>query len=121
MAGRTVTRAQLIEAINQEVGVPKRDSEKMIVSILNRIGDVLSKGESVKMKYDLIVGTVLATIVLYCFLNYKTILQKQFEAFNLGDSEEDHRKKKIVELRQRSLVVAVLLGAIWLLLQGLSS
>ena len=49
MAGRTVTRAHLIEAINQEVGVPKRDSEKMIVSILNRIDDVLSKGESVKI------------------------------------------------------------------------
>ena len=49
MAGRTVTRAHLIEAFIQEVGVPKSDSEKMLESILNRITDALSKEESVKI------------------------------------------------------------------------
>ena len=48
MAGRTVTRAHLIDAINQEFGVQRTELEKMLESILNRITDALSKGESVK-------------------------------------------------------------------------
>ncbi len=49
MAGRTVTRSQLCEAVYREVGVSKNESEELIKSILNRISDALADGDAVKI------------------------------------------------------------------------
>jgi len=49
MAGKTVTRAQLGEAVYQEVGLSRNESADLLESVLNYISDSLSQGESVKI------------------------------------------------------------------------
>jgi len=49
MAGRTVTRAQLSEAIYQEVGLSRDESSKLVAAVLDEIADSLSDGEVVKI------------------------------------------------------------------------
>ncbi len=49
MAGRTVTRAQLSEAVYQEVGLSRNESADLVESVLGRIADRLVDGETVKV------------------------------------------------------------------------
>lgn len=49
MSDRTVTRAQLSEAVYQEVGLSRNESAELVESVLREIGDALSRGESVKI------------------------------------------------------------------------
>ena len=48
MAGKTVTRAQLTEAVYQEVGLSRNESADLIESVLAEISGALSGGEMVK-------------------------------------------------------------------------
>ena len=49
MTGNTVTRAQLTEAVYQEVGLSRNESADLVESVLNEISDALSGGETVKI------------------------------------------------------------------------
>ncbi len=49
MAGRTVTRAHLTEAVYQEVGLSRNESAQLVESVLDGIADALARGESVKL------------------------------------------------------------------------
>ncbi len=49
MAGRTVTRAYLTEAIFQEVGLSRNESAQLVLSVLEGIAYVLASGESVTL------------------------------------------------------------------------
>ena len=49
MSDRTVTRAQLSEAVYQEVGLSRNESADLVESVLREVGDALSRGESVKI------------------------------------------------------------------------
>lgn len=49
MAGQTVTRAQLSEAVYQEVGLSRNESAQLVETVLNEIGDRLVAGETVKI------------------------------------------------------------------------
>ena len=49
MTGKTVTRAQLMEAVYQEVGLSRNESADLVESVLNEISDALSDGETVKI------------------------------------------------------------------------
>ena len=49
MAGHTVTRAQLSEAVYQEVGLSRNESAELVESVLNEIADALARGDMVKI------------------------------------------------------------------------
>lgn len=49
MAGNTVTRAQLGEAVYQEVGLSRNESGDLVEAVLKEISDALVRGESVKI------------------------------------------------------------------------
>jgi len=49
MTERTVTRADLSEAVYQEVGLSRNESADLVESVLHEIGDSLVKGETVKI------------------------------------------------------------------------
>src|ERR1700683_1471131 len=49
MAGQTVTRAQLSEAVYQEVGLSRNESATLVEIVLAEISDALSRGEMVKI------------------------------------------------------------------------
>lgn len=49
MAESTVTRAQLSEAVYQEVGLSRNESADLVEGVLSEISDVLVRGESVKL------------------------------------------------------------------------
>ena len=49
MTKSTVTRAQLSEAIYQEVGLSREESANLVASVLDHISDRLSDGEAVKI------------------------------------------------------------------------
>jgi integration host factor subunit alpha len=49
MAGRTVTRADLSEAVYQKVGLSRTESAGLVESVLAEICDCLAKGETVKL------------------------------------------------------------------------
>ena len=49
MAARTVTRADLSEAVYQEVGLSRNESADLVESVLNEISDALVRGEMVKL------------------------------------------------------------------------
>lgn len=49
MAGRTVTRAQLSEAVYQEVGLSRNESADLVEVVLKEIADALTRGDSVKI------------------------------------------------------------------------
>lgn len=46
---RTVTRAQLSEAVYQEVGLSRNESADLVEAVLKEISDTLAKGETVKI------------------------------------------------------------------------
>jgi len=49
MAGQTVTRAQLSEAVYQEVGLSRNESAELVEIVLAEISDALARGEMVKI------------------------------------------------------------------------
>ena len=49
MSRQTLTRSQLSEAVYQEVGLSRNESSDLLESVLNKMTEVLSKGETVKI------------------------------------------------------------------------
>ena len=49
MAGKTVTRQELSEAVYQKVGLPRAESAKLVEQVLGEIGDSLVAGKAVKL------------------------------------------------------------------------
>lgn len=49
MTGKTVTRADLAEAVYREIGLSRNESAKLVESVLALIGDGLTRGETVKI------------------------------------------------------------------------
>jgi integration host factor subunit alpha len=49
MTGKTVTRAQLAEAVYQEVGLSRNESAQLVESILDEIARSLVRGDTVKL------------------------------------------------------------------------
>ncbi len=49
MAGRTVTRADLSEAVYQRVGLSRTESSALVEAVLTEICDCLVRGETVKL------------------------------------------------------------------------
>lgn len=49
MTGRTVTRAQISEAVYQEVGLSRNESAELVESVLREISDALADGQVVKI------------------------------------------------------------------------
>ncbi|HUN51012.1 MAG TPA: integration host factor subunit alpha [Candidatus Sulfotelmatobacter sp.] len=49
MTGSTVTRAQLSEAVYQEVGLSRNESADLVETVLGEIADRLAQGETVKI------------------------------------------------------------------------
>ncbi len=49
MAGKTVTRAQLGEAVYQEVGLSRNESTELLETVLGHMSDALELGETVKI------------------------------------------------------------------------
>jgi integration host factor subunit alpha len=48
MAGKTVTREHLSEAIYQKVGLSRAESARLVEQVLSEIGDTLVRGNTVK-------------------------------------------------------------------------
>jgi len=49
MAGHTVTRAQLTEAVYQEVGLSRNESAELVESVIAEISRALERGDMVKI------------------------------------------------------------------------
>ena len=49
MTGRTLTRADLSEAVYQEVGLSRHESAQLVESILKQMSDALAAGATVKI------------------------------------------------------------------------
>ena len=49
MVGRTLTRSQLSEAVYQEIGLSRNECSELLESVLNKVSETLTKGESVKI------------------------------------------------------------------------
>jgi integration host factor subunit alpha len=49
MGGKTVTRADLCEAVYQKVGLSRSESAELVEAVLHEISDCLATGESVKL------------------------------------------------------------------------
>ena len=49
MAGRTVTRADLSEAVYQKLGLSRTESSALVERVLDEICDGLARGEAVKL------------------------------------------------------------------------
>jgi integration host factor subunit alpha len=49
MKGRTLTRAQIAEAVYHEVGLSRSDSADLVDAVLKTISDRLAAGETVKI------------------------------------------------------------------------
>lgn len=49
MAGETLTRAQLTEAVYEEVGLSRNESADLVESVLAEMSDALIRGEAVKI------------------------------------------------------------------------
>ena len=49
MAGKTITRAQLGEAVYQEVGLSRNESATLLENVLNYMTEALAQGETVKI------------------------------------------------------------------------
>jgi integration host factor subunit alpha len=49
MAGKTVTRAQLSEAVYEEVGLSRNESADFVENVLEEIASCLVRGETVKI------------------------------------------------------------------------
>ena len=44
MAGRTITRAEISEAIYQEVGLSRNESTELVAAVLKEMADALVRG-----------------------------------------------------------------------------
>ncbi len=49
MVEKTVTRAELAEAVYQEVGLSRNESADLVETVLAEVSDALTRGESVKI------------------------------------------------------------------------
>ncbi|MEL6476190.1 MAG: integration host factor subunit alpha [Pseudomonadota bacterium] len=49
MAGKTLTRSDLSEAVYREIGLSRNESSELVESILERIAEALVKGDNVKI------------------------------------------------------------------------
>jgi integration host factor subunit alpha len=49
MSGKTITRADLSEAVSQKVGLSRTESSRLIELVLKEITDCLARGETVKL------------------------------------------------------------------------
>ncbi len=49
MAGNTLTRSDLSEAVYREIGLSRNESAEMVETVLTRISNSLVKGEDVKI------------------------------------------------------------------------
>jgi integration host factor subunit alpha len=49
MSGKTITRAQITEAVYQEVGLSRNESADLLESVLGLISESLARGENVKI------------------------------------------------------------------------
>jgi integration host factor subunit alpha len=49
MGGKTLTRADLAEAVVRKVGLPRNESQELVELVLNEISASLSRGEQVKL------------------------------------------------------------------------
>ena len=49
MTGQTVTRAQLTEAVYEEVGLSRNESAELVENVLDEMIEALSRGEMVKI------------------------------------------------------------------------
>ncbi|WP_293867876.1 integration host factor subunit alpha [uncultured Alsobacter sp.] len=49
MADRTITRAELSEAVYQRVGLSRTESAALVELVLKELSDCLAKGETVKL------------------------------------------------------------------------
>lgn len=49
MTERTVTRAELSEAVYQEVGLSRNESAELVETVLREVSDALVRGEAVKI------------------------------------------------------------------------
>lgn len=49
MAGKTLTRADLSEAVYQAVGLSRTESSELVESVLDMVSDSLVRGENVKL------------------------------------------------------------------------
>lgn len=49
MGARTVTRADLCEAVYQRVGLSRTESSELVEMVLSEIADCLERGETVKL------------------------------------------------------------------------
>jgi integration host factor subunit alpha len=49
MSAKTLTRADLAEAVVRKVGLPRNESQELVELVLNEISSSLSRGEAVKL------------------------------------------------------------------------
>ena len=49
MAGNTLTRSDLSEAVYREIGLSRNESSQMVETILGKVSDALVEGENVKI------------------------------------------------------------------------
>ena len=49
MVGKTITRAQLGEAVYQEVGLSRNESAELLESVLSEMSTALARGETMKI------------------------------------------------------------------------
>jgi integration host factor subunit alpha len=49
MAGKTLTRMDLSEAVFREVGLSRNESAELVESVLSTVSEILSHGETVKI------------------------------------------------------------------------
>jgi integration host factor subunit alpha len=49
MGGKTLTRADLAEAVVQRVGLPRNESQELVELILKEISNTLAAGDAVKL------------------------------------------------------------------------
>jgi integration host factor subunit alpha len=49
MGGKTLTRADLAEAVVRKVGLPRNESQGMVELVLKEISSALARGQSVKL------------------------------------------------------------------------
>jgi integration host factor subunit alpha len=49
MSGRTITRADLCEAVYSRLGLSRAESAELVELVLREISDTLAKGETVKL------------------------------------------------------------------------
>lgn len=49
MHGKTLTRADLAEAVVKKIGLPRNESQELVELVLGEISDSLARGEAVKL------------------------------------------------------------------------